>query len=165
MDKYTWVDFGDSYLPSELNAAYLYPQLLKADEINDNRLAIWNFYDKALRPLEEKGYLKLATIPDGCVHNAHMYYVKLKDLKQRTEFISFLKEHGVQSTFHYVPLHSAPAGLRFGRFYGEDEYTTKESERLTRLPMYYNLSVDDAKYVVQMIYAYFKEDASWISQL
>ncbi len=157
VDKYTWVDFGDSYLPSELNAAYLYPQLLKADVINEDRLHSWNVYWDAFQPLQEKGLLELPHIPEGCTHNAHMFYVKLKDLDERTRFISYLKDHGVQSVFHYIPLHSAPAGYKFGRFCGEDLYTTKESERLTRLPMYYHLSEADQKQVIQAVSGFFEE--------
>ena len=156
VDKYTWVDFGDSYLPSELNAAYLWAQLEVADEINENRLATWNAYYEAFKPLEEKGYIELPTIPVGCVHNAHMFYIKLKDLDERTDFISTLKEQGVYCVFHYIPLHSAPAGHKFGRFDGEDEYTTKESERLVRLPLYYNIKEDDRNYVIKCVNQYFE---------
>ena len=156
VDKYTWVDFGDSYLPSELNAAYLWAQLEVADEINDNRLATWNAYYEAFKPLEEKGYIELPTIPVGCVHNAHMFYIKLKDLDERTDFISTLKEQGVYCVFHYIPLHSAPAGHKFGRFDGEDEYTTKESERLVRLPLYYNLTLEDREHVIDSVKQYFE---------
>ena len=157
VDKYTWVDFGDSYLPSELNAAYLWAQLEKADEINNDRLASWNTYWEAFQPLAQAGKLALPTVPDGCVHNAHMFYIKLKDLQERTEFISYMKEHGVNCVFHYVPLHSAPAGLKFGRFDGEDVYTTEESERLVRLPMYYGLKPKDAETVVKAIWSFFRE--------
>lgn len=156
VDKYTWVDFGDSYLPSELNAAYLWAQLEVADEINENRLATWNAYYEAFKPLEEKGYIELPTIPPGCVHNAHMFYVKLKDLEARTDFIEALKKDGVNCVFHYIPLHSAPAGHKFGRFDGEDEYTTKESERLVRLPLYYNLTLEDREHVIDSVKKYFE---------
>lgn len=156
VDKYTWVDFGDSYLPSELNAAYLWAQLEVADEINDNRLATWNAYYDAFKPLEEKGYIELPTIPVGCVHNAHMFYIKLKDLEARTDFIEALKKDGVNCVFHYIPLHSAPAGHKFGRFDGEDEYTTRESERLVRLPLYYNLTLEDREHVIDSIKKYFE---------
>ena len=139
VDKYTWVDFGDSYLPSELNAAYLWAQLLHADEINEDRMRSWNRYYKALKPLENAGKLELQKIPEGCVHNAHMFYVKLKNLEERTAFIAGMRERGVQCVFHYIPLHSAPAGKKFGRFEGIDCFTTKESERLCRLPLYYGL--------------------------
>lgn len=148
VDKYTWVDFGDSYLPSELNAAYLWAQLEQADSINENRLDTWNTYFEALRPLKEAGRLELPHIPDGCVHNAHMFYVKLRDLEERTKFISYMKEQGILCVFHYVPLHSAPAGIKFGRFVGEDVYTTKESERLVRLPLYYGIKESDIKRVI-----------------
>lgn len=156
VDKYTWVDFGDSYLPSELNAAYLWAQLEVADEINDNRLATWNAYYDAFKPLEEKGYIELPTIPVGCVHNAHMFYIKLKDLEARTDFIEALKKDGVNCVFHYIPLHSAPAGHKFGRFDGEDKYTTKESERLVRLPLYYNLTLEDREHVIDSVKKYFE---------
>lgn len=151
IDKYTWVDFGDSFLPSELNAAYLWGQLIHADEINNDRLATWNAYYDAFKPLEEEGLCELPVIPNGCIHNAHMFYLKLKDLKQRTEFIQYLKEHNVLSVFHYIPLHSAPAGLKFGRFHGVDEYTTKDSNRLTRLPLYYGMTKEDRETVIQTV--------------
>ncbi|WP_314793822.1 dTDP-4-amino-4,6-dideoxygalactose transaminase [Eggerthia catenaformis] len=156
IDKYTWVDFGDSFLPSELNAAYLWGQLIHADEINNDRLATWNAYYDAFKPLEEEGLCELPVIPDGCIHNAHMFYLKLKDLKQRTEFIQYLKEHNVLSVFHYIPLHSAPAGLKFGRFHGVDEYTTKDSNRLTRLPLYYGMTKEDRDTVIQTVIEFFK---------
>lgn len=155
VDKYTWVDFGDSYLPSELNAAYLWAQLEQADEINNNRLATWNMYYDALKYLEEMGKLELPHIPAECTHNAHMFYVKLKNLEERTKFIAYLKEHDILSVFHYIPLHSAPAGQKFGHFHSEDVFTTKESERLARLPMYYGLSEGDQGVVIETIKSYF----------
>jgi len=158
VDKYTWVDIGDSYLPSELNAAYLWAQLEMADEINNDRLAVWNKYNEAFKPLEAAGKLTLPVIPEGCEHNAHMYYLKLADLEERTRFISYMKKNGVGCVFHYVPLHSAPAGVKFGRFDGEDVYTTKESERLTRLPMYYGLSDEDTDKVIGLVKKYFEEE-------
>lgn len=148
VDKYTWVDRGSSYLQSDLNAAYLWAELERADEINENRLATWERYDQAFRPLAEIGLLEVPTVPEGCRHNAHMYYIKLHNLAQRTAYIAFMKERGINCVFHYVPLHSSPAGLRFGRFDGEDEYTTRESDRLVRLPMYYGLKPDDAQRVI-----------------
>ena len=151
VDKYNWVDIGDSFLPSELNAAYLYAQLEMADEINDNRLHSWNEYNKAFKPLEEQGLVSLPVVPKDCVHNAHMYYLKCRSLEERTAFINFLKERGVMAVFHYVPLHSAPAGLRFGRFHGEDKYTTADSDRLVRLPMYYGLSEEDRNTVIKAV--------------
>lgn len=151
VDKYTWVDFGDSYLPSELNAAYLWAQLEQADKINENRLQTWQRYYEAFKPLQEAGRLDLPCVPESCVHNAHMFYVKLKDLQERTEFIAFLKEQGITAVFHYIPLHSAPAGQRFGRFAGEDVYTTKESERLVRLPLYYGMAEKDVEKVVAAV--------------
>lgn len=157
VDKYTWVDFGDSYLPSELNAAYLWAQLEMADEINNDRLHSWHEYDAAFKPLESAGKLGLPAIPDGCVHNAHMYYIKCKDLAERTALISFLKECDILAVFHYVPLHSAPAGERFGRFDGEDKYTTVESDRLLRLPMYYGLTAEDRSRVIAAVKEFFGE--------
>lgn len=156
VDKYTWVDFGDSYLPSDINAAYLWPQLEAADVINNNRLATWNTYYEALYPLQESGRIQLPTIPDGCVHNAHMFYLKCRDLEERTNFIQFLKEEGVQAVFHYVPLHSAPAGRKFGRFHGEDRYTTGESDRLVRLPMYYGMDPADRDKVISVVKKFYK---------
>lgn len=157
VDKYTWVDFGDSYLPSELNAAYLWAQLEMADEINNDRLATWNFYHQEFTSLEKSGIIELPTIPEGCEHNAHMFYIKCRNLEERTEFIQFMKAQGVMTVFHYVPLHSAPAGLKFGRFCGDDVYTTIESNRLVRLPMYYGL--DDAKrrIVAEAVKRYFTQ--------
>ena len=155
VDKYTWVDFGDSYLPSELNAAYLWGQLEQADAINKDRLHSWERYYMELLPLKEMGKLELPEIPEGCVHNAHMFYVKLRDLEERTDFISFMKDKGVSCSFHYVPLHSAPAGLKFGRFHGEDTFTTKESDRLVRLPMYYGLSEADSDHVISAVRSFF----------
>lgn len=157
VDKYTWVDFGDSYLPSELNAAYLWAQLLHADEINENRKATWKRYYDAFRPLAEKGLLELPVVPDGCEHNAHMFYLKCKDLEQRQKFISFMKERQMYCVFHYIPLHSAPAGYRFGRFHGEDKYTTRESERLVRLPMYFGLTKGDCDKVINGVQTFFEE--------
>lgn len=155
VDKYTWVDLGSSFLPSDLNAAYLYPQLLIAEEIYDNRLTSWNHYFNELKDLEEAGFLELPYIPDHCKHNGHMFYVKLADLETRTKLIDFLKENSIMAVFHYIPLHSSPAGMKYGRFHGEDIYTTKESERLLRLPMYYGLKFEDIDYVTKMIHKFF----------
>ncbi len=155
IDKYTWVDVGSSYLPSDMNAAYLYAQLEKADEINENRLASWQKYFDAFASLEAAGFAERPFIPAECSHNAHMFYLKVRDIAQRSELISYLKEQGVMAVFHYVPLHSAEAGLRFGRFHGEDKYTTKESERLMRLPMYYGLADNDIDYVVEKVKSFF----------
>lgn len=154
VDKYTWVDFGDSYLPSELNAAYLWAQLENADAINQNRLDIWNAYHEALLPFAAEGLAELPAIPEGCVHNAHMYYIKLQDLEERTDFIRFMKEQGILCTFHYIPLHSSPAGRRYGRFHGEDVYTTRESSRLVRLPMYYQLETSKRDWVIEQTIRY-----------
>jgi len=151
VDKYTWVDMGSSYLPSELNAAYLYAQLEQADHINENRKASWNSYFEQLKDLEDAGRIVLPVIPEECGHNAHMFYIKTKDLDERVALASFLKENGVGTAFHYVPLHSAPAGARFGRFHGEDKYTTNTFERLLRLPMYYGLKSEEVDYVCEKI--------------
>lgn len=156
VDKYTWVDLGDSFLPSELNAAYLWAQLEEAEEMLARRMAAWNRYDAALRPLAEEGLMEVPVIPEGCVHNAHMYYLKCRDLAQRTDFISFMKGRGVQCVFHYIPLHSAPAGLRFGRFHGEDEYTTRESERLVRLPLFDAITPAQQEEVINGVRAFFE---------
>lgn len=151
VDKYTWVDIGSSYLPSELNAAYLYGQLQEADKINQNRLYCWNRYREGLQKLADRGKIELPSIPEGCVHNAHMFYIKVKDLEERTSLQRYLREHEIQTAFHYIPLHSAPAGERFGRFCGIDKYTTKESERLVRLPMYYKLTSAELNYVIEHV--------------
>jgi len=156
VDKYTWVDRGGSYLQSDLNAAYLLAQLERADEINENRLATWAAYDQALRPLERAGKIELPTIPDQCVHNAHMYYVKLANLDERTRFIAHMREHEVSCVFHYIPLHSSPAGQQFGRFNGEDRYTTSESDRLVRLPMYYGMTDQDRNTVIDAACSFFE---------
>lgn len=151
IDKYTWVEAGSSYLPSELNAAYLYAQLEMAETVNQNRLASWTRYYNFLKPLEEKGKIELPYIPKECKHNAHMFYIKVEDLEERTAFISFMKENNISCVFHYIPLHSAPAGIKYGRFNGDDVYTTKESERLIRLPMYYGLSLEEQQYICEKI--------------
>ncbi len=157
IDKYTWVGYGSSYLPSELNAAYLAAQLDVADKINDTRLARWNQYKEELTELAESGRIELPTIPKDCVHNAHMFYIKTKDLDERQELIGYLKARGIYAAFHYIPLHTAPAGKKFGRFHGEDVYTTKESERLLRLPMYYALQKEDVTVVTETIKAFYKD--------
>ena len=151
VDKYTWVGYGSSYLPSDINAAYLWAQLEEADKINEKRLAIWNFYHENLAPLAQEGLIEQPYVPEYATHNAHMYYIKVKDLETRTRLLGYLKEKGILSVFHYVPLHSSKAGKMFGRFHGEDIYTTKESERLLRLPMYYSLSLDEAAQVVEAL--------------
>ena len=156
IDKYTWVEAGSSYLPSDMNAAYLWAQLQKADEINENRLQSWNRYYEGLKDLEEAGKIELPYIPEYCEHNAHMFYIKAKDLEERSALISYLKENGVTAVFHYIPLHTAPAGKEYGRFHGEDKYTTKESERIIRLPMYYELDEQDAEKVMDLIHTFYK---------
>lgn len=156
IDKYTWVEAGSSYLPSELNAAYLYAQLENEKMIYDNRMASWNLYYELLSPLQEKGNIVLPAVPEGCIHNAHMFYIKTADLKERTALIGYLKEHDIFSVFHYIPLHSAPAGQKYGRFHGEDRYTTKESERLLRLPLYYGLTSEDIHSVCDYIKKFYQ---------
>jgi len=157
VDKYSWVDMGSSYLPSEINAAYLYPQLKQAENINNNRLLSWERYYSGLKNLEKEGYLQLPVIPDTCEHNAHMFYIKLENLKVRTQLIKFLKSNDIYSVFHYIPLHSSDAGRKFGVFYGEDQYTTSGSERLLRLPMYYGLTKEDIEFVIQKINEFFRK--------
>ncbi|MCR5717062.1 MAG: dTDP-4-amino-4,6-dideoxygalactose transaminase [Lachnospiraceae bacterium] len=156
IDKYTWVSFGSSYLPSEMNAAYLYAQLEMADEIFDDRMSSWNRYRANLQSLADAGKIELPTIPGDCTHNAHMFYIKAKDLEERTALISFLKEKDILAVFHYIPLHSAPAGVTYGRFHGEDVYTTKESERLLRLPLYYQLKPEQVDYISDQVKEFYK---------
>jgi len=155
IDKYTWVNYGSSYLPSDMNAAYLYAQLEMAEDIFDDRMSSWNQYYENLKELEEKGCVTLPVIPEGCTHNAHMFYLKTKDLEERTALINFLKEKDILAVFHYVPLHSAPAGLKYGRFHGEDVYTTKESDRLVRLPLYYGLKPEEVSYICEQVKAFY----------
>lgn len=157
VDKYTWVDLGGSYLPSDMNAAYLWAQLQVADEINNDRLKTWNIYNEAFKPLAEAGKFELPVVPEDCVHNAHMFYLKCRDLEERTAFIDFMKQRGVLPVFHYIPLHSAPAGLKYGRFHGDDVYTTAESERLVRLPMYYQLLETDVQKVISAVKEFFSK--------
>ena len=156
VDKYTWVDIGSSYLQSELNCAYLYAQIENPDIINNNRMKSWNLYYELLKSLAENGYLELPIVPEGCTHNAHMFYIKVKDLSERTKMLSYLKENGIGAVFHYIPLHSSPAGQQFGRFQGEDRYTTKESERLLRLPMFYGLKNEEISNIAEKINEFFK---------
>ncbi len=156
IDKYTWVNVGSSYLPSDMNAAYLYAQLEKADEINEARLACWNRYYENLTGLAKAGKIELPFVPENCVHNAHMFYIKAEDIKERTELIAYLKENEIYSVFHYIPLHTAPAGEKFGRFHGEDRYTTKESERLLRLPMYFGLTLEQVDYISDKIQEFYR---------
>lgn len=155
VDKYTWVDYGSSYLPSDINAAYLWGELEHADEINKDRLASWQAYWDGLKPLQDKEKLDLPSVPDDCSHNAHMFYIKAKDFEERTALMAYLKERGIQTSFHYIPLHSAPAGKRYGRFDGVDKYTTKESSRLMRLPMYYGLSESNRNAVINAIHKFY----------
>ncbi len=155
VDKYTWVDFGDSYLPSELNAAYLWAQLQKAEEINENRLAVWKKYYKAFSEITDK--VDLPFIPEYAKHNAHMFYLKMKNLQERTEFITYMRKRDIFTVFHYIPLHSAPAGLKYGRFSGEDKYTTAESERLVRLPLYYGMAEEDTRTVIEETIKFYGE--------
>ncbi len=153
--KYNWVDFGDSYLQSDLNAAYLWAQLEIADEINNNRLSIWNNYFVGLKCLKDAGLIELPSIPQECKHNAHMFYIKCRTLNERTDFIDYMKQNNISCVFHYVPLHSAPAGIKFGRFFGNDNYTTVESDRLVRLPLYYNMTKGDQEIVISSVKDFF----------
>ena len=156
IDKYTWVDAGSSYLPSELNAAYLWGQMEKADDIYKDRMKSWNLYYMMLEDLEKQEKLKRPVIPKDCVHNAHMFYIKVRDLEERTRLINYLKETDINAVFHYIPLHTSPAGKEFGVFYGEDKYTTKESERLIRLPLWYGLKESDVAYIAETVHDFWK---------
>ncbi|MCI9149558.1 MAG: dTDP-4-amino-4,6-dideoxygalactose transaminase [Lachnospiraceae bacterium] len=156
VDKYTWVEFGSSYLPSDMNAAYLWAQLELADEINDHRLAMWSLYWQGLKGLEEDGRIQLPVIPEECRHNAHMFYIKTRDLAQRSQLISYLKEHEINAVFHYIPLHTVPAGRKYGVFHGEDRYTTRESERLLRLPMHNHVTDENVQYICEKIREFYK---------
>lgn len=158
VDKYTWVDIGDSYLPSELNAAYLWGQLQAVDVIEQDRVRSWNMYYESLKPLADQHYIELPNIPGECEHNAHMFYIKAKNLEERTRLIEFLNKKQINSVFHYVPLHSSPAGKRFGRFDGKDIFTTKESARLLRLPLYYGLTEEKCKFVLDAVKNFYAED-------
>lgn len=165
VDKYTWVDFGDSFLPSELNAAYLWAQLEKADEIYEDRMSTWQKYFDGLKKYSQFGgnkRIELPVIPEGCVHNAHMFYIKMNDLQDRTSFIDYLKSENIVPTFHYIPLHSAPAGNKYGRFHGEDRYTTKESERLVRLPFYYKIGDENICRVLKTVINYLENGKEFI---
>lgn len=156
IDKYTWVDAGSSYLPSELNAAYLWAQLEAAQKIYDDRMKSWNLYFELLSDLEKQGKIELPCIPEGCTHNAHMFYIKTKNFDERTRMLSYLKDNGINAVFHYIPLHSAPAGKKYGEFRGEDKYTTNESERLVRLPMYYGLKESEIVYISEKVHEFWK---------
>ena len=157
IDKYTWVDFGSSYLPSDMNAAYLWAQLEEVDTICNDRLSNWNRYYVGLKELADKGCVELPVVPADCEHNAHMFYIKTKDLEERTGLIEFLRLNDILSVFHYIPLHSAPAGQRYGRFHGVDTYTTKESERLLRLPFYYGLEAGQVEFICEKVKAFYKK--------
>lgn len=156
VDKYSWVDIGSSFLPGELQASYLWGQLEKASVINENRIAAWDYYSENLNDLAVKGLVKLPTIPNKCKHNAHMFYLKVNNLEQRENLISYLKEHQITAVFHYIPLHSSVAGSTLGEFSGSDEFTTQESERLVRLPMWYGIDKKDQDNVINTIKGYFK---------
>lgn len=157
VDKYSWVDLGSSYLMNDMSAAYLWGNLEVADEINQNRLATWQKYYDGLKELKDKEFIELPTIVKDCVQNAHMFYLKVKDLEERTELLEYLKINDILAVFHYIPLHSAPAGLKFGRFDDSDIYTTKESERLIRLPMYYGLEEEAINFIIKNIILFFNK--------
>ncbi|MEJ6475588.1 dTDP-4-amino-4,6-dideoxygalactose transaminase [Pseudoalteromonas piscicida] len=156
VDKYTWVDIGSSFLPSELQSAYLWGQLTSAEEINSKRLKVWDKYYNSLKCLESKG-VELPAIPVDCKHNAHMFYIKVENIKVREELIAYLKQNDISSAFHYVPLHSSKAGRKFGRFHGEEIHTTSESERLLRLPMFYSITEEQVNAVVSNITCFFEQ--------
>ncbi|MEG0034431.1 MAG: dTDP-4-amino-4,6-dideoxygalactose transaminase [Bacilli bacterium] len=157
VDKYTWQDMGSSYLPSDMLAAYLWAQLELAEEINQNRLKTWNKYYSNFKFLAERGKIDLPSIPTNCTHNAHMFYIKCKDLSERTELIQYLKKNEILAVFHYIPLHSSPAGLKYGEFVGEDTFTTKESERLVRLPLYYQIDDNDLDKVIRCVKEFYND--------
>lgn len=156
VDKYTWMNYGSSYLPSDMNAAYLWAQLELAEEINAKRISVWNYYQEALRDLVDRGLIEVPYVPKECTHNAHMFYVKTKDLQERTDFIAFMDQKGIMTPFHYVPLHTAPAGRKYARFHGEDRYTTSESDRLVRLPLFYAITEEQMEYVVRMTKEFYR---------
>ena len=156
LDKYTWIDKGSSYLPSDMLAAYLYPQLLKFDEINEDRKKSFFYYNELLTPLASKGLIDLPTVPENCSINGHLFYIKVKDIEERKVLQNYLRDKGIYTTFHYIPLHSCKAGVDLGRFVGEDKVTTIESERLLRLPMYYNLDKKDIEKVCEEIIGFYK---------
>lgn len=164
VDKYTWVEKGSSYLPSEINAAYLYAQLELAEEINSNRIATWNSYYNNFKELAGEGLIETPYIPEECQHNAHMFYIKLKNLEERTQFIDEMKRKGIYAVFHYIPLHSSPAGEKYGMFHGEDIYTTKESERIVRLPLFYNMKKEDLEYIIKEVNSYFGKKVKTIKE-
>lgn len=155
IDKYSWVDIGSSYLPSEIQAAYLWGQLEWAQKITQNRLVIWNYYYAAMSALEQRELIELPTVPAGCEHNGHMFYLKVKDMDERTALLAHLKADHIHAVFHYIPLHSAPAGLRFSRFHGEDAFTTKESERLLRLPIWYGMEKETVEYIAESVIRFY----------
>lgn len=155
VDKYSWVDIGSSYLPSELQAAYLWGQLEKANDINKNRLATWDKYYKALLPLQSQGVLQLPSIPNGSTHNSHMFYLKVQNLEVRSKLLEYLKAHDVLAVFHYVPLHSALGGILHSSFSGGDVYTTQESERILRLPLWFSISVTEQNKVIAKVREFF----------
>ena len=156
VDKYSWVDIGSSYLPSEIQAAYLWGQLEWVEKITQNRLAIWNDYSAALNALAQRGVIELPTIPSSCAHNGHMFYLKTKDLVERTALLAHLNADNIYAVFHYVPLHSASAGSRFSRFHGNDVFTTKESERLIRLPIWYGMDKQTSEHIVQSVLKFYQ---------
>lgn len=157
IDKYRWQNYGSSYLPSDMNAAYLWAQLELADQITKARMDRWEQYRERLSDLADAGIIELPYIPDHCTHNAHMFYIKVRDIDIRTAFIDYMKSRDVLTVFHYIPLHTAPAGIKYGRFNGTDEYTTKESDRLVRLPMYYKLTENEVDYICDAIHEFFKQ--------
>jgi len=156
VDRYSWVDIGSSYLPGELGAAYLFAQLEKAEYINKKRMDIWKIYESELAPLYEEGFLELPYVPEGCTHNAQMYYIKCRDIKERAALISYLKAAGISAEFHYVPLHTSLAGMKYSRFSGDDRYTTRESERILRLPLHCNMTSRDARVICEKIHQFYK---------
>lgn len=157
VDKYTWVDIGSSYLPGEIVAAFLYAQLESAKEITKRRKHLWNLYATGLRDLEEEGKIRLPVVPDDCEHNGHLFYVLTENLKVRTKLIEYLKEKGIMTVFHYIPLHSSPAGKKYAKVSGELPVTTDIADRLLRLPLFYDLTTAEVEYVLDSIHAFYRK--------
>ncbi len=158
VDKYSWVDIGSSYLMNDVSAAYLWGNLEKANEINKDRLISWQIYYDGLKRLKANDLIELPSIPNNCIHNAHMFYIKSKNIDERTKLIEYLKDNNIYTVFHYIPLHSSPAGIKFGKFSGIDGFTTSESEKLIRLPMYYGLKSEDINRICGVLIEYYKEN-------
>lgn len=157
VDKYTWVDIGSSYLPGELIAAFLFAQLENVDKILKRRLEIWHQYERNISPYCSKHLIEIPVVPEECAHNGHLFYIKFKNIRDRSDILQFMKQNEIGCLFHYVPLHSSEAGQHYGRFCGEDVFTTRESERIVRLPIYFDMKDEEVERVSQLIINYTKE--------